>query len=159
MLHSKSVAVIEPKKRKSAAELVVIRGLPGSGKSTLAKTLALVGFEHFEADMYFMHKGVYEFKSSSLGHAHAWCRNAVDEALERGARVVVANTFTRIAELSDYILTASYFGIPLRIIEATGDFGSSHDVPAEKLQAMRDRWEEITPENIHPDRFMLKTVR
>lgn len=40
-------------------ELVLIRGLPGSGKSTMAKVLAQVGYEHYEADMFFERDGVY----------------------------------------------------------------------------------------------------
>jgi adenylate kinase family enzyme len=36
---------------------VLIRGLPGSGKSTLAREMVAEGFEHFEADIFFVVDG------------------------------------------------------------------------------------------------------
>lgn len=52
-------------------ELVLIRGLPGSGKSTMAKVLALVGYQHFEADMFFVRDGTYCYDRSRIREAHA----------------------------------------------------------------------------------------
>lgn len=121
--------------------LVLVRGLPGSGKTTTGKALELIGYKRFEADMWFERLG--RFDAACLGAAHAWCRQAADAALSAGHHVVVCNTFTRLREMSDYILMASGMGVSLSIIEAEGDFGSVHDVPAEKLAAMRERWEKI----------------
>ena len=55
-------------------ELYLLRGLPGSGKSTLAKSL---GGKHFEADMYFVRDGEYQFDVTKLKEAHEWCRSSV----------------------------------------------------------------------------------
>jgi energy-coupling factor transporter ATP-binding protein EcfA2 len=62
-------------------ELVLIRGLPGAGKSTMAKVLALVGYEHFEADMFFVKDGTYCYDRTRIRDAHAWCQNMTREAL------------------------------------------------------------------------------
>lgn len=119
------------------AELVLIRGLPGSGKSTMAKVLALVGYEHFEADQFFERNGVYAFDGSRIKEAHAWCRQQTRQALNRGGRVVVSNTFTRIAEMQPYLDMTSN----VQIIEATGRWPNVHGVPEQKLCEMARRWE------------------
>jgi len=54
---------------EKSISLVIIRGCSGSGKSTLAKLLGS-NFKHFEADMYFMKNGVYQFDGTKLGAAH-----------------------------------------------------------------------------------------
>ena len=66
-------AFVSPlRQRGCGPELVLIRGLPGSGKSTIAKELAVTGFEHFEADMFFPVDGVYRYEASRIRHAHTW---------------------------------------------------------------------------------------
>lgn len=120
-------------------ELVLIRGLPGSGKSTMAKVLAQVGYEHYEADMFFERDGVYAFDAARIREAHEWCRSRVTAALSRGARVVVANTFTRRIEMAPYFAMTSN----IRVVEALGRWGSIHNVPEDKLQAMAARWEPM----------------
>ena len=69
---------------KANPRLVLIRGPPGSGKSTMAKVLALVGFGHFEADMYFVVDGRYRYDASRIREAHAWCQTRTREALLAG---------------------------------------------------------------------------
>ena len=74
-------------------ELILLRGLPGNGKSTFAK---VIGGTHYEADMYFMEDGIYNFDPSGLKDAHAWCRNSTETAMRRGEdKVIVSNTFTQ----------------------------------------------------------------
>jgi predicted kinase len=124
-------------------ELVVIRGLPGSGKSTMANVLTQVGYRHYEADMFFIDNGVYRYEASRIKDAHAWCRQQVRQALQRGEKVVVSNTFTRVIEM------AAYFEMTknIRVIEATGRWQNVHNVPQESLKAMAARWEAL-PEQL-----------
>ena len=121
-------------------ELVLIRGLPGSGKSTMARVLAMVGYEHFEADQFFMQDGAYRFDGSRVREAHAWCQGATRQALQEGRRTVVSNTFTQLREMAPYLAMSRN----VRVIEATGRWGNEHGVPPETLKRMAERWEVFT---------------
>ena len=123
-------------------ELVLIRGLPGSGKSTLAKSMQM--HHHIEADMYFVQSYVgYVFDPSKLRAAHGWCQSEARRMLEAGRYVVVSNTFTQKWEMQPYLDMAASMNIPVRVIEATGNFKNVHGVPDDAIERMRARWEEI----------------
>lgn len=120
--------------------LVIIRGLPGSGKSTLAKQLKKEGYEHFEADQYFIGTdGQYRYDKTKMKDAHLWCQESVRRALKEGKKVVVSNTFTQKWEIKPY----QNMDVPYQIIECTGDYGSIHNVPTEVLELMKSRWETL----------------
>jgi predicted kinase len=119
--------------------LALIRGLPGSGKSTLAKKL--VGFEHYEADMFFMKDGQYCYDKGKLAAAHTWCQQMTKEALNLGKHVVVSNTFTRISELEPYFQIAKELGASVVVVEVNGNWPNVHGVPQEVIERMRARWE------------------
>ena len=120
-------------------KLVLIRGLPGSGKSTLAK--AMDGYVHYEADMFFLVNDKFVYDGTKISQAHDWCVASTKAALHDGKRVVVSNTFSKLWELQRYV----ELGFPLEIVEAQGNWESIHDVPKDKIEMMKARWEPLTP--------------
>ena len=87
--------------------------------------------------------GEYRFNADLLGHAHHWCRSKVEQDMSQGQQaIVVSNTFTTEKELKPYLALAEEFGynVTSMIIEDRHFSGSIHDVPAETMQKMRDRF-------------------
>lgn len=135
-------------------KLILIRGIPGSGKSTLAKKILEeiraereVWVEHYEADMYFTSPaGTYTYIGERIGEAHEWCHEQTEMFIRIKSfpvTAIVSNTFTRKSEIQPYIDLAEKHGAEIEIIEATGNYGSVHNVPEEVVQKMRDRWETL----------------
>jgi hypothetical protein len=121
-------------------DLILCRGLPGSGKTTIASVFTMIGYRHFEADMYFEVDGIYTYDATRIRDAHDWCKRMTRDALQRGANVVVSNTFTRLTEMAPYHeMGASN----IRIIEASGHWENRHAVPVEMVQRMAARWEQL----------------
>ena len=118
-------------------EVVIIRGLPGSGKSTLAKSM--VDYQHFEADMYLEINGEYVFDATKITQAHDWCVASAKNALEKGANVVISNTFVKLWEIQRYI----ELGFPYKILELQGKWPNIHGVPIEMIDSMASRWEKL----------------
>jgi predicted kinase len=121
-------------------ELFLLRGLPGAGKSTLAKSL---GGKHIEADMYFEFEGKYEFDSSKLKEAHAWCQNAVRIwMINQVPKVVVSNTFTQTWEMDYYFELAKEHGYRVYSLVVENRHGGEniHNVPKEKIEEMARRF-------------------
>ncbi len=124
------------------SKLILLRGLPGAGKSTLAKTFE--GARHFEADMFFMDEnGNYNFDVTKLREAHEWCRNNVDNTMSFGIDVVVSNTFTQKWEMEAYYELAKKHGYVVfsLIVENRHGGVNKHNVPEDKLLAMKERFE------------------
>lgn len=136
--------------RVSRPLLKLVRGLPGSGKSTLAQELATkLGWRHLEADMF--HVGVdgqYVFDKDKINDAHQWCLLNTEKFMKEGYSVVVSNTFTQLWEMRPYIAIAERLGFSIQIIEVTGFWESTHNVPPEILQRMKDRWEPLDREEM-----------
>jgi hypothetical protein len=86
--------------------------------------------------------GVYTFEPHKLKEAHIWCQTKTREALRRGWDVVVSNTFTQMWELAPYIETAYRLGVTVEIIVVHGNYTNVHNVPADVIARMRERWED-----------------
>lgn len=85
----------------------------------------------------------YIFDGSKIKEAHNWCQSRVRKYLSKqGNRTcIVSNTFTRIWEMKPYIDMAKEFGAKLTVITCEGQHGNVHNVPSEKIQEMKRRWE------------------
>lgn len=120
--------------------LILLRGIPGSGKSTLAERL---GHPYFEADQFFYHNGHYKFDASRLGEVHATCQARVKDAmLSNMPTIVVSNTSTTEREIEPYKKLADQYGYDFvsLIVENRHGNASVHNVPHDKLEAMKARF-------------------
>ena len=130
--------------------LILLRGLPGSGKSTLAH-LITNEFSICEADKFFTDKaGNYNFDATKLSQAHKWCREQVEIRMSDNQmneqfypKIVVSNTFTKEWEMSEYYDLAKKYGYKVfsTIVENRHGGVNQHNVPAEKLEQMKNRFE------------------
>ena len=127
-----------------SGNLIIIRGIPGSGKSTLAKTImhdSVDDFEHFEADMFHINEdGEYNFNPSNLKSAHNWCKHQVKTSLLQDKNVIVSNTFIKMWEMKPYL---DMDCASLAIFECDGGYESIHGVPSDKIDQMKNNWEEL----------------
>lgn len=127
-------------------KLILLRGLPGSGKSTFAKWLCGIDERgvtiHVEADQFFEEDGVYEFDASRLGVAHHWCQSLVRIHIQNGYDVIVSNTSTTEKEVAVYQQIAEDCGVDFvsLIVENRHGGTNVHNVPEDKLQAMKQRF-------------------
>jgi predicted kinase len=127
-------------------ELFLLRGLPGSGKSTLAKSL---GGVCYEADMYFMKDGEYQFDVTRLKDAHQWCQNSVETVMKGWGnvlpanKIVLSNTFTQEWEMKPYFDLAEKYGYRVYSLICENRHGgvNEHGVPEDKLEIMKKRFE------------------
>lgn len=126
--------------------LYLIRGVPGTGKSTEAKRIIEQNpdktFKHFEADMFFVKNGKYNFDPKKIKDAHKWCQSETMNALLHGFDVIVSNTFTQKWEMDPYVKMAEQLGADLKVIVKKHVYGNIHGVPDDKVKAMQDRWED-----------------
>ena len=122
--------------------LYIVRGLPGSGKSTLAEKL--VGKErHREADMYHQDPdGNYIFDPAKVQEAHKWCQDEMWNLLHVSPEdCAVSNTFTCRWEYQPYIDMANDYGFTPVVVSCSGNRTSVHDIPAQVMEKMLNRWE------------------
>jgi len=126
--------------------LYIVRGLPGSGKSTFAKS---IGGIHIEADQFFMENGKYNFDITKIKLAHKYCQNQTEAWMKTDGtqvnndKIVVSNTFTQEWEMEPYFKLAEKYGYRTfsLIVENRHGGVNEHDVPEDKLELMKNRFE------------------
>ena len=126
--------------------LYIVRGIPGSGKSTFAKS---IGGIHIEADQFFMENGKYNFDITKIKLAHKYCQiqteawMKTDGAQVNNDKIVVSNTFTQEWEMEPYFKLAEKYGYRTfsLIVENRHGGVNVHDVPEDKLELMKNRFE------------------
>lgn len=135
--------------------LYLIIGIPGSGKSTMASKIQKEIFEKdntlikiYEADMYFIKDGKYKWDFERLNAAHTWCQKMTEEELKRGKDVIVSNTSIRKRDRKIYINLAKKYHHEVKVITCHGDFKNIHNVPAEKVAKMKERFQEFTEDEL-----------
>ena len=134
---------------ETQGELILLRRLPGSGKSTLAKIILQLPSnaepEVLSADDFFENKeGEYNFDATKLKEAHNYCQFRCSERMrQQKARIVVANTFTQEWEMEEYFKMAERYNYRIHTIVVENRHGSNnvHNVPEDKLEQMRNRFE------------------
>jgi predicted kinase len=129
---------------KTKLMMTLIRGVPGSGKSTKAQTMKDDQTDHWEADMFFIDDfGNYNFNPKLLPAAHKWCQKKTKQSLKEGRNVIVANTFIHRWELQPYLELAAEFDTDIQYITCTGRYKSIHGVPEDRIEAMRNGFEDL----------------
>ena len=126
--------------------LYIVRGMPGSGKSTFAKS---IGGIHIEADQFFMINGEYNFDITKIKLAHKYCQNQTEAWMKTDGvqvnndKIVVSNTFTQEWEMEPYFKLAEKYGYRTfsLIVENRHGGVNEHDVPEDKLEIMKNRFE------------------
>lgn len=138
--------------------IIVFRGLPGSGKSTLAKSYVARDPEnrsYYEMDMFFTDEdGNYKFDGNQIKDAVKWCQDKVTEDFLAGKQVIVSNTHTRNFEFDYYIGLAKDNGVDCIVVECKNNFVNTHEVGNDKIEIMRNRWEEVDM-SIYPNRTIV----
>lgn len=130
----------------SDKNVIIIRGVPGSGKSSLAELIS-GGDKNIvcESDQ-FMHndKGEYEFDFNRLRETHSRCLGKFKTLVDLDTPlVIVSNTSTTTKEFKDYRKYAEDKGYRVAVIIVENYHGnkSVHDVPEDKMDAMRNRFQ------------------
>ena len=134
---------------ENQGELILLRGLPGSGKTTLASIILQnpSGYEPeiLSADDFFVNgDGEYEFDPSKLKEAHNYCQFRCSERMrQQKSRIVVANTFTQEWEMEEYFKMAERYNYRVHTIIVENRHGGTnvHNVPEDKLQQMKERFQ------------------
>lgn len=131
--------------------IMLIRGLPGSGKTFFAKQFVKDNpdYIHIESDSWFEHeivennnsRIVYNFIPAELTVAHLRCAILAEYYLKKGRNVIISNTFTTTAECAPYFVLAIKYSQEIQLKTMEGNYPSTHDVPDEIYEKMKERFE------------------
>ena len=134
---------------ETQGDLILVRGLPGAGKTTLAKVIlqlpSNVEPEVLSADDFFVNsEGECIFDATKIKEAHNYCQFRSSERMrQHKSRIVVANTFTQEWEMDIYYDMAERYNYRVHSIIVENRHGNKniHDVPEDKLQQMKERFQ------------------
>ena len=129
--------------------LTIVRGIPGSGKTSFVKE-AKIECIHLEADMLCVRGDEYLWEPSQVRHNHDTLHKIAALVMDRGADLVISNTFTQKWEFRDYIDYAQNRNYEVGVIRMTGEFENSHGVPQDIVDKMRKRFEDYEGEVLVP---------
>jgi predicted kinase len=129
-------------------DLILLRGLPGSGKSTIGDIILFTGQNNqdvLSADNFFIDRdGNYIFDATRLKEAHNDCQQKCAERMKmQFSKIVIANTFTQEWEMEKYFEMADRYRYRVHSLIVENRHGSQniHDVPEDKLEQMKNRFE------------------
>jgi predicted kinase len=120
-------------------DLILLRGLPGSGKSTIGDIILFTG-QNNQDDR----DGNYIFDATRLKEAHNDCQQKCAERMKmQFSKIVIANTFTQEWEMEKYFEMADRYRYRVHSLIVENRHGSQniHDVPEDKLEQMKNRFE------------------
>ncbi len=138
--------------------LILIRGVPGAGKTTLLQSLdnyICVAADDYHTD----EKGNYAWKPENVKQAHEWCQAQTEKWMQYEENVAVHNTFTTEWEMQPYFDLAKTYGyrVTTLIVENRHGSKSVHNVPAETIKKMTDRFEiKLAPDVEYTDFVQIK---
>ena len=99
----------------------------------------------------YMVEGEYKFDPTKLRKAHEWCQSQIELAMINNhvtagldnSDIVVSNTFTQAWEMDAYNELAKQYGYRVFSIIVENRHGgvNQHNVPEDKLQMMKERFE------------------
>lgn len=135
--------------KEYTGDLILLRGIPGSGKSSLGEVILHCPGSNspdvLSADNFFIDdKGNYNFDATKLKHAHNECQLKCAERMKLEiSRIVVANTFTEKWEMDTYYEMAERYKYRVHtvIVENRHESKNIHNVPDEKVEQMKNRFE------------------
>jgi len=129
-------------------DLILLRGLPGSGKTTLGEVILQLPnnqLKPLSADDYFTDKdGNYNFDFTKLKEAHNDCQQRCANLMQHDVvKIVVSNTFTQEWEMKPYYEMAERYGYRVHSVIVENRHGNKnvHEVPEDKLEIMKNRFE------------------
>lgn len=129
-------------------DLILLRGLPGSGKSTIGDIILFTAQNNqdvLSADNFFIDReGNYVFDATRLKEAHNDCQQKCAERMKmQFSKIVVANTFTQEWEMETYFEMADRYRYRVHslIVENRHGGQNIHDVPEDKVEQMKNRFE------------------
>jgi predicted kinase len=129
-------------------DLILLRGLPGSGKSTIGDIILFTTQNNqdvLSADNFFIDRdGNYVFDATRLKEAHNDCQQKCAERMKmQFSKIVIANTFTQEWEMEKYFEMADRYRYRVHSLVVENRHGGQniHDVPEDKLEQMKNRFE------------------